>query len=65
MDLSTVIAFHRERVRRRRSSLRLSITKRYGLVETESDGRVRRFLEKPKAEEITCNTINAASTTRA
>jgi NDP-sugar pyrophosphorylase family protein len=28
-------------------------------VETDPDGNVRRFLEKPKAEEITCNTINA------
>src|SRR6185436_8518726 len=25
----------------------------YGLVETEADGRIRRFLEKPKADEIT------------
>jgi NDP-sugar pyrophosphorylase family protein len=33
----------------------------YGLVETESDGRVRRFLEKPKADEITTNTINAGT----
>jgi NDP-sugar pyrophosphorylase family protein len=31
----------------------------YGLVETEKDGRVRRFLEKPSPEEVTCNTINA------
>ena len=31
------------------------------LVETESDGRIRRFLEKPKADEITCNTINAGT----
>jgi NDP-sugar pyrophosphorylase family protein len=31
----------------------------YGLVETEPDGRVRRFLEKPNADEITCDTINA------
>jgi len=31
----------------------------YGLVETSSDGQVLRFLEKPKANEITCNTINA------
>ena len=31
----------------------------YGLVETHADGRVRRFLEKPKADEITCDTINA------
>ncbi|HKS27980.1 MAG TPA: NDP-sugar synthase [Pyrinomonadaceae bacterium] len=33
----------------------------YGLVETEEDGHVRRFLEKPKAEEITVNTINAGT----
>ncbi|HEY0004591.1 MAG TPA: NDP-sugar synthase [Pyrinomonadaceae bacterium] len=33
----------------------------YGLVETEEDGRVRRFLEKPKADEITVNTINAGT----
>lgn len=33
----------------------------YGLVETGPDGRVLRFLEKPKAEEITCNTINAGT----
>jgi len=31
----------------------------YGLVETGDDGRVQRFVEKPKPEEITCNTINA------
>jgi NDP-sugar pyrophosphorylase family protein len=31
----------------------------YGLVETDANGRVTRFLEKPKPDEITCNTINA------
>jgi mannose-1-phosphate guanylyltransferase len=31
----------------------------YGLVETASDGTVRRFLEKPSPDEVTCNTINA------
>jgi NDP-sugar pyrophosphorylase family protein len=31
----------------------------YGLVETDAEGRVTRFLEKPKPDEITCNTINA------
>ena len=31
----------------------------YGLVETASDGAVRRFIEKPGPDEITCNTINA------
>jgi mannose-1-phosphate guanylyltransferase len=33
----------------------------YGLVETEMDGRIRSFLEKPKADEITVNTINAGT----
>jgi NDP-sugar pyrophosphorylase family protein len=31
----------------------------YGLVETDASGRVLRFLEKPKPEEITTDTINA------
>lgn len=31
----------------------------YGLVETDGEGRVERFLEKPKPEEITTNRINA------
>src|SRR5436853_107840 len=33
----------------------------YGLVETEKDGRIRRFLEKPKEDEITTNNINAGT----
>ena len=31
----------------------------YGLVETDAAGRVERFIEKPKPEEITTNNINA------
>jgi NDP-sugar pyrophosphorylase family protein len=31
----------------------------YGLVETDSSGRVRRFLEKPDPSQITTDTINA------
>ena len=31
----------------------------YGLVETDAASNILRFLEKPKPEEITCNTINA------
>ncbi len=31
----------------------------YGLVDTDAEGRVRRFLEKPRPEQITTNTINA------
>jgi mannose-1-phosphate guanylyltransferase len=33
----------------------------YGVVETEEDGRVRRFLEKPKPEETDCRNINAGT----
>jgi NDP-sugar pyrophosphorylase family protein len=31
----------------------------YGLVETEPDGAVRQFVEKPDPKDITCDTINA------
>jgi len=33
----------------------------YGVVEAGEDGRVRRFLEKPGADEISVNTINAGT----
>jgi len=31
----------------------------YGLVETDAEGRVTRFIEKPQDDEVTCDTINA------
>ena len=60
IDLNEVIRFHRER----EATATIVLTPvanpmAYGLVETDSEARVRRFLEKPKAEEVTCNTINA------
>jgi mannose-1-phosphate guanylyltransferase len=60
IDLNEVIRFHRER----QATATIVLTPvpnptAYGLVETEADGRVRRFLEKPKPEEVTCDTINA------
>ena len=60
IDLAAVLALHRER--KARATIVLTPVENpsaYGLVETDPDGRVRRFLEKPKADEITCNTINA------
>ena len=33
----------------------------YGVVETEEDGRVKSFSEKPRADEISVNTINAGT----
>jgi mannose-1-phosphate guanylyltransferase len=32
---------------------------RFGVVETDSNMRITRFVEKPKREQIACNTINA------
>jgi mannose-1-phosphate guanylyltransferase len=60
VDLGAVIALHRER--RAKATIVLTPVDNptaYGLVETDADGNVRRFLEKPNADEITCDTINA------
>lgn len=60
VDLSAVVQLHRER--RAKATIVLTPVDNptaYGLVETEADGRVRRFLEKPNPDEITCDTINA------
>ena len=62
LDLKAVIREHTER----KATATVVLTpvdnpSAYGLVETESDGRIRRFLEKPKLDEITCNTINAGT----
>jgi mannose-1-phosphate guanylyltransferase len=60
IDINDVLRFHRER--QAVATIVLAPVPNptaYGLVETEKDGRVRRFLEKPKPEEVTCDTINA------
>ncbi len=62
LDLKAVIREHNER--KATATIVLQPVKNpsaYGLVETEGDGRIRRFLEKPKPDEITCNTINAGT----
>jgi NDP-sugar pyrophosphorylase family protein len=60
VDVAAVVRLHRER----QASATIVLTPvpnpaAYGLVETEADGSVRRFLEKPTADQITCDTINA------
>jgi NDP-sugar pyrophosphorylase family protein len=60
VDLEEVVALHKER----HAVATLVLTpvenpSAYGLVETDSEGWVRRFVEKPGPDEITCNTINA------
>ncbi len=60
VDLNGLIEFHRSR--RARATIVLTPVDNptaYGLVETDADNNILRFLEKPKLEEITCNTINA------
>jgi NDP-sugar pyrophosphorylase family protein len=60
VDLRAVIKLHRER--RAKATIVLTPVENpsaYGLVETDSEANIRRFLEKPNADEITCDTINA------
>ena len=60
VDLASVIALHRER--NAKATIVLTPVENpsaYGLVETDDRGNIQRFLEKPKPDEITCNTINA------
>jgi mannose-1-phosphate guanylyltransferase len=60
VDLAEVIALHRERKAKATIVLTpVANPSAYGLVETDPSGNIRRFLEKPKPDEITCNTINA------
>jgi mannose-1-phosphate guanylyltransferase len=62
LDLKAVIRQHKER----KAVATIVLTpvedpSAYGVVETEDDGRVRRFLEKPKPEVTSCKNINAGT----
>lgn len=60
IDLNTIVSEHKQRAAV--ATLVLVPVKNpssYGLVETDPSGRVLRFIEKPKPDQITCNTINA------
>jgi NDP-sugar pyrophosphorylase family protein len=60
VDLAALLQLHRER--QARATIVLTPVENpaaYGLVETEPDGRVRAFVEKPSPDAIRCNTINA------
>lgn len=60
VDLAAVLRLHRER--RARATIVLTPVENptaFGLVETDGDGNIKRFLEKPKPEEVTTNNINA------
>ena len=60
MDLADMLAFHREKKARATISLTwVDDPSAFGVVETDSDHRVRRFIEKPPLAEATTNWINA------
>ena len=60
VDLGAVLRLHRERKAKATIVLTpVENPRAYGLVETDGDGNIKRFLEKPGEHEITCNTINA------
>jgi mannose-1-phosphate guanylyltransferase len=62
LDLSALVAFHREH----RAAGTLTLTpvqdpSAYGLVPLQPDGRIERFVEKPRADEIVTNLVNAGT----
>jgi mannose-1-phosphate guanylyltransferase len=62
LDLKTMIRQHKEKQAIATIFLMpVEDASMYGVVETADDGRVQRFLEKPKPEETTCRNINAGA----
>jgi mannose-1-phosphate guanylyltransferase len=60
VDLQAVLALHRDRQAKATIVLTpVDNPTAYGLVETDRDGNVERFVEKPNPDEIRCDTINA------
>src|SRR5574338_234936 len=60
VNLADVISLHRSRKAKATIVLTpVENPRAYGLVETDQDANVRRFLEKPDPDQITCDTINA------
>lgn len=60
IDLTDMLKFHRQK----KSKLTIALTPvedptHFGVVETDADHRVTRFVEKPRQEEVTTNRINA------
>ncbi len=62
LDLRDMLEFHREHG----SKVTIALTavddpSRYGLVEMDNNRQIKRFLEKPRLDEITTNLINAGT----
>jgi len=62
LDITAMIDFHRERKAKATIALApVDDPTAYGLIETDAEGRVTRFLEKPSWSEVTTNMINAGT----
>jgi len=60
LDIANMLAFHRDKEAKATIALTwVDNPYAFGVVETESDGRVRRFIEKPSPTQVTTNWINA------
>ncbi|MDD5701784.1 MAG: NDP-sugar synthase [Dehalococcoidales bacterium] len=62
LNITDMLRFHEER----RAKVTIALTPvedptAYGLIETSSDGKVNRFLEKPSWNQVTTNMINAGT----
>ena len=62
LDITVMVAFHRERKSRVTIALtRVEDPTSYGLIETNAQGMVTRFLEKPSRKQVTTDMINAGT----
>jgi len=62
LDITAMIASHRERKAKATIALTpVDNRTSYGLIETNAQGRVTRFLEKPSWSQVTTNMINAGT----
>ncbi len=62
LNITAMIDFHREKKAKATIALTpVDDPTSYGLIETNAQGRVTRFLEKPKWSQVTTNMINAGT----
>lgn len=62
LDLQAMLAFHQQKSSKTTIALTpVDDPTQFGLVETDPDRKIERFLEKPRPEDITTNMINAGT----
>lgn len=62
LNIGRLLRFHRQKKALATVALtRVKNPTAYGLIETDSRGRIHRFVEKPSWKQVTCNTVNAGA----